>query len=86
MLSLPKETFVTVMRYTLDKRIRKASKKLQQKQVLVDAAAADPLSVSMEWIMSIEEALMGGSSQYSDVMGRWAVDALKTYECDLRWY
>ena len=86
MLSLPKDTFVTVMRYTLDKRIRKASKKLQQKQVLVDAAAADPLSVSMEWIMSIEEAQMGGSSQYSDVMGRWAVDALKTYECDLWWY
>eukprot|EP00959_Pyramimonas_sp_CCMP1952_P102520 2144278-Pyramimonas_sp.AAC.1 len=43
------------------------------------------LSAHLEWLMAVDEANMGGSSQYSATMSRWAVDTMRAVESQAWW-
>ena len=64
MIALPRETFVAVMRLTLDKRYRAALKQSIRKD-------GDALAGGLEWVMSVEEANLVETSNYSETMGKW---------------
>ena len=64
------------MRLTLNKRTRAVAKK---------SAMADDLSANLAFIMSIEEAQLGGTSNYTETMSRWSREVLSALETNEFW-